>query len=287
MMSMFLPLGHLLKLSMDDLMVFFQGKLEKDFGFDEDEIIDSLIACMAELRRARLDLPPPAADTSELPNQPFGLFAPASVQQVIGRRTLETETELIHGRRATFRRESRLSISIPPDGGPEKVENGVPVSRITLPRVDSVDESDSTAQISVGYNAADSSNSGSRRPPPPNVSKDQRDWSSRDAMSIEAKRAAFAKAKSSQTSSSPRDDIAVQVRSNGGPSGMKSTASPSLASKMANGAAGPRLQPSTAGSVAADGKGKPSFRRVRNQGKDRTGTSDLVAPQQYGVTVRL
>lgn len=116
---------------MDQLMKFFQGDLvQNGLSLSDDAVIDSLLACESELRRLKLDLPPPAADASELPMQPFGLFVPPSVEQAIGRRTIETDAELIRGRatagserRAAMRRDSRMSISIPPDGGPAFFES--------------------------------------------------------------------------------------------------------------------------------------------------------------------
>jgi len=109
----------------DELFGFFQGNLEKDFGFSDDQTIESLKLCMSELQRVNLDLPPPPIDSSEFPSRPFGLFVPPSVEQIIGRRTLESETELLRGRRATHLHMTghRMSISIPPDGGPAFVED--------------------------------------------------------------------------------------------------------------------------------------------------------------------
>jgi len=102
---------------MERLVGFFQGDLVDDFGFTDDQVIDSAMVCESELKRARLDLPPPPPDASEYPTRPFGLFVPPSVEQQIGRPILETPSELLRGRRAVLHRDSRLSISIPPDGG--------------------------------------------------------------------------------------------------------------------------------------------------------------------------
>lgn len=132
-------------------MGFFQGDLVNNFGYSDDETINSLVICEAELRRAKLDLPPPAADSSELPTQPFGLFVPPSVEQVIGRRTIETDTELIRGRdRRAIRRDSRLSISIPPDGGPVLVESfDLQSTSRTIARVD---EEENGGRVGNGRN---------------------------------------------------------------------------------------------------------------------------------------
>lgn len=107
----------------EELMGFFQQSLEKDFGYDDDKVTESLLRCLNELRSVKMDIPDAPLDASEHPSRPFGLFLPTSVERMIGRRTLETETELIRGRRLILRPEHRLSISIPPDGGPEGLES--------------------------------------------------------------------------------------------------------------------------------------------------------------------
>ena len=50
---------------------YFYGRLEKDFGYDDDYVIESLEKAMEELRKAKLDHPGAPPD-SELPQQPFG-----------------------------------------------------------------------------------------------------------------------------------------------------------------------------------------------------------------------
>lgn len=50
---------HLLKLSMEELVEFLQVTLAKDFFLEDDFVIEQLQASMTELRRAKLDLPPP------------------------------------------------------------------------------------------------------------------------------------------------------------------------------------------------------------------------------------
>ena len=128
---------------MERLLTFFQGDLVADSGFTDDQIINSAMACESELRRAHLDLPPPPPDASEYPTRPFGLFVPPSVEQQIGRPILESPSELLRGRRTALRHNSRLSISIPPDGGPVVVESldiSTGPSTVGLPSVVSVDE---------------------------------------------------------------------------------------------------------------------------------------------------
>ena len=84
----------LLKLQMEKLVEFLNQKLEEDFGFPESYVIEQLKLSMDELRKANMATPP-KGDVNELPTKPFGLFVPPSVEQIIGRRTFETEQELL------------------------------------------------------------------------------------------------------------------------------------------------------------------------------------------------
>lgn len=47
--------------------------MHKDFGFDDDYVIKTLVQSMEELRKHKLDQPPPA-EPNELPRKPFGIF---------------------------------------------------------------------------------------------------------------------------------------------------------------------------------------------------------------------
>lgn len=57
----------------------FQTKLHLDFGYDDDFVIQTLEKCMDELRKAGLELPPPASEI-ELPKKPFGVFEEPTVE---------------------------------------------------------------------------------------------------------------------------------------------------------------------------------------------------------------
>uniref|UniRef100_A0ACB8FLY5 USP6 N-terminal-like protein n=1 Tax=Sphaerodactylus townsendi TaxID=933632 RepID=A0ACB8FLY5_9SAUR len=48
---------HLMKLEMEELVEFLQETLAKDFFFEDDFVIEQLQSSMAELKRAKLDLP--------------------------------------------------------------------------------------------------------------------------------------------------------------------------------------------------------------------------------------
>lgn len=104
----------LLKMGQEELFGFFQSVLGKDFGYEDDIVIESLHIALEELRRAKMDTPgsPPS---DELPQKPFGLFVPPSVEQMIGRRTLQSEHELLSAKRRSLK---DMRPVIPADGGP-------------------------------------------------------------------------------------------------------------------------------------------------------------------------
>ena len=235
---------------MDRLMTFFQGDLITGFNFTDDQVIESAVISAAELKRVRLDLPPPPPDASEYPTRPFGLFVPPSVEQQIGRPILETPAELLRGRRPAIRHDSRLSISIPPDGGPVMLESlDVPViptatSSPPLPSVVSMDD--------------DKNSPGSFDKP---GIPDQETTSNQTARE---RRAAFAKTHSMK-----------QL-----PNGTAETTSGFPASPSNGKNASPARQsvPSARRKSAATGKRKD---------RELVESADNAAPQTYGVSVRL
>jgi len=229
-------------------MGFFQGDLVAEFGFTDDRVIDSAVACEGELKRVRLDLPPPPPDASEYPTRPFGLFVPASVEEQIGRPILETPAELLRGRKPTLRRDSRLSISIPPDGGPVIVESlDIPTGPSTslgprLPSVVSMEEEENS----------------------PGGSKDTSDVS-RQETSAHERRAAFAKSRSMK-----------QV-----PNGIPEATTGFSASLSSNG-----KSVSQTGQSVTPTRQKSAVSR-KSKEHEHIEVSDSAAPQHYGVSVRL
>ena len=109
--------GKLLKMSMEELVGFLQGALVKDFGYDDDQVIETLRASLEELHKARMDIPP-NLQANELPQKPFGLFVPPSVEHILGRRTVHSESSI-----ATSD-DSESRPNVPPDGGPAFVAGG-------------------------------------------------------------------------------------------------------------------------------------------------------------------
>ncbi|XP_030646475.1 USP6 N-terminal-like protein [Chanos chanos] len=66
---------RLLKMSLEDLREFLQEKISSSFSLNDDSVIEQLQAAMTELRRMKLDLPPPAKP-DEFPKNPLGLERP-------------------------------------------------------------------------------------------------------------------------------------------------------------------------------------------------------------------
>ena len=229
-------------------MGFFQGDLVCDIGFTDDHVIDSAAACESELKRARLDLPPPPPDASEYPSRPFGLFVPPSVEEQIGRPILETPSELLRGRKPTLRRDSRLSISIPPDGGPVIVESlDMPAGASTSlgPRLPSV----------VSMEEEDNSPGGSKDP----------SQISRQETTAHERRAAFAKSRS----------LKQEV-----PNGITEGTAGFSASLSSNG-----NSIGLAGQTVSPARQKSASRKSKD--REHIDASDSAAPQTYGVSVRL
>jgi len=106
--TLFILTGKIAKMSMEELMNFFQGSLEKDFGYSDDFVIESLRRCADDLRRAHLDLPQAPTDDAELPSKPFGVFVPPTIEQMIGRQSMVADGDGV---------DSGVVV-IPPDGGP-------------------------------------------------------------------------------------------------------------------------------------------------------------------------
>jgi USP6 N-terminal-like protein len=70
-----------------------QVKLHKDFGYDDDYVIKTLEIAMSELKRVKLDLPPPP-QANEFAKNKFGEFIEPDFETKIGRRrTIFSETE--------------------------------------------------------------------------------------------------------------------------------------------------------------------------------------------------
>ncbi|XP_045109450.1 TBC domain-containing protein C215.01-like isoform X2 [Portunus trituberculatus] len=80
------------RLDMDQILDYLQKKLEKNFGYEDDYVIESLEKAMEELKKVKLDHPGPPPD-HELPQQPFGMFIEPTIEKESGIRREFTEEE--------------------------------------------------------------------------------------------------------------------------------------------------------------------------------------------------
>ncbi|KAK3884536.1 hypothetical protein Pcinc_011209 [Petrolisthes cinctipes] len=93
------------RLDMDQILDYLQKKLEKNFGYEDDYVIESLEKSMEELRKTKLDHPGAPPD-HELPQQPFGMFTEPSVEKESGVRRDFTEEERLITERLMKRTET-------------------------------------------------------------------------------------------------------------------------------------------------------------------------------------
>ena len=63
----------ILRKNLEELINFLQVDLEKDFGYDDDEVIESVFKSIKELKRQKLDRPSDEPSPNELPTKPFGI----------------------------------------------------------------------------------------------------------------------------------------------------------------------------------------------------------------------
>lgn len=66
---------RMLKMSLEELREFLQERIAQTFYFSDDEVIEQLQSSMMELRKRKLDLPPPGKP-EERPRLPLGLELP-------------------------------------------------------------------------------------------------------------------------------------------------------------------------------------------------------------------
>nr|XP_031526769.1 USP6 N-terminal-like protein [Vicugna pacos] len=130
---------HLMKLSMEELVEFLQETLAKDFFFEDDFVIEQLQISMAELKRAKLDLPEPGKE-EEFPKKPLGQLPPecqlagvshlSNGQRSVGKSSPQTGS----------RRESSSSPHKTHEHSPHHQSRAGTPERVRQPRRKSVDE---------------------------------------------------------------------------------------------------------------------------------------------------
>lgn len=63
----------ILKKNIEELINFLQEDLEKDFGYNDDEVIVALFKSIKDLKSQKLDRPSDEPSVDELPSKPFGM----------------------------------------------------------------------------------------------------------------------------------------------------------------------------------------------------------------------
>ncbi|XP_036390528.1 USP6 N-terminal-like protein [Megalops cyprinoides] len=98
---------RLLKMSLEDLREFLQEKIAGSISLSDDMVIEQLQASMSELRKMKLDLPPPAK-MDELPKKPLGLERPVLLIPVKPQQATNGRNEAVV-----------VDESLPPDDAPD------------------------------------------------------------------------------------------------------------------------------------------------------------------------
>lgn len=108
----------MLRMAMDEILNFLQTQLEKDFGYEDDAVIDQLQLSMDELRKGKMDLGP-KAKVNELPTLPFGLDIQPSIDQYINQKPIESLDEHfrknVRSGKSSYLRKRGLSSSTTPE----------------------------------------------------------------------------------------------------------------------------------------------------------------------------
>lgn len=131
----------LLKLSMEELVKFLQVTLSKDFFFEDDVVIEHLQHSMSELRRSKLELPPPGKEDEfpkkplgQLPPEPPGLVNRVANGQPVGKRV---EGLPPHGSSPAASVSKQAESGPVTDGTPERYQESRPPSSLDkVPRPD-------------------------------------------------------------------------------------------------------------------------------------------------------
>ncbi|XP_038557919.1 USP6 N-terminal-like protein isoform X2 [Micropterus salmoides] len=110
---------RLLKMSLEELREFLQERIAQTFFYSDDVIVEQLQASMTELRKMKLDLPPPGKP-EELPRQPLGQELPVLLSPVQASRGKPSSTSGFPKAGLSLRIISHQPDSISPDQSPSK-----------------------------------------------------------------------------------------------------------------------------------------------------------------------
>lgn len=117
---------RLVKLSMENAVAYLQSGLEKDFGYEEDAVMDQIQVSIEELNKAKMLLPP-KPKVNEEATLPFGLEIEPSIEQIIKGRNPNSADEHFkrnpHKGKAGYLRKRGLSNSFTPELGRSHAES--------------------------------------------------------------------------------------------------------------------------------------------------------------------
>ncbi|XP_071403537.1 USP6 N-terminal-like protein, partial [Centroberyx affinis] len=110
---------RLQKMSLEELREFLQERIAQTFLYSDDVIIEQLQASMTELRKMKLDLPPPGKP-EELPRKPLGQELPVLLSPVHPPRGKPSSASGFPGAALSLRIISHQPDTISPDQSPSK-----------------------------------------------------------------------------------------------------------------------------------------------------------------------
>uniref|UniRef100_A0A3Q1F957 USP6 N-terminal-like protein n=1 Tax=Acanthochromis polyacanthus TaxID=80966 RepID=A0A3Q1F957_9TELE len=110
---------RLLKMSLEELREFLQERIAQTFFYSDDVIIEQLQAAMTELRKMKLDLPPPGKP-DELPRKPLGQELPVLLSPVQASRGKPSSASRFPRAGLSLHIISHQPDSISPDQSPSK-----------------------------------------------------------------------------------------------------------------------------------------------------------------------
>ncbi|KAK9410136.1 USP6 N-terminal-like [Crotalus adamanteus] len=118
---------RLLKMTLEDLREFLQEKIAASLQFEDDTVIEHLQASMAELRKMKFDLPPPAK-SEEFPKTPLGMELSLnllSVKSSIANNGQKTAV-------SDFNNDKDVIIQSSPDKNPHCLNEGIENSNMAI-----------------------------------------------------------------------------------------------------------------------------------------------------------
>uniref|UniRef100_W5M1A3 USP6 N-terminal-like protein n=1 Tax=Lepisosteus oculatus TaxID=7918 RepID=W5M1A3_LEPOC len=125
---------RLLKMSLEDLREFLQEKIAGSFSLNDDSVIEQLQASMLELRKMKLDLPPPAKP-EEFPKNPLGQELPVLLVPVKPCQAANDKSKTVPG--TVDLRTDREQETVLPDKSPSPLHERDPKTpngeNVTLP----------------------------------------------------------------------------------------------------------------------------------------------------------